>query len=386
MELQGEDGSVVELSESAPKELGRGPGFAPHDRTVSRRHARLQLQRIAASKVPFRFRVSIEVIGPNPICVIHSNGGKGANDEVEIAKPGTQSSLETGDKFSLSIQEPVFYTLQEPVARVGLGPRRSEPPRLVGHDQSDANDDRDVGESKQRSEAADPDEEEGIAEAVARWQRRKQERLQGEQKRSTQGGATGDRTAGQLGGERKQAEDIVSEQALAFSEHDPPEADDLKPTDGPRADEDDADLVKKFGFVVEGSEFERYGKKGLDTSKWDWQIGRRPANDSDEDEGGQISHDQTGKRSRITAGLKANQVADDEDEWTDEDENGDEDEEESEVDEARGKGNAQRAGHAPAPSRRVKDNELDRGDEKPLCKYGNNCFRKNKDHLAQFRH
>jgi hypothetical protein len=58
-----------------------------------------------------------------------------------------------------------------------------------------------------------------------------------------------------------------------------------------------------FGFIVEGSEFERYGKKGLDTSKWDWQIGRRPANDSDEDEGGQISHDQTGKRSRITAGL-----------------------------------------------------------------------------------
>jgi hypothetical protein len=237
MELQGEDGSVVELSESAPKELGRGPGFAPQDRTVSRRHARLQVQRIAASKDPFRFGVSIEVIGPNPICVIHS---KGANHEVEIAKPGTQSSLETGDKFSLSIQEPVFYTLQEPVARVGLGP----PPRLVGHDQSDTKDDRDVGESKQRSEAADPDEDEGIAEAVARWQRRKQERLQGEEKRSTQGGATGDRTAGQLGGERKQAEDIISEQALVFSEHDPPEADDLEPTDGPRADEDDADLVK----------------------------------------------------------------------------------------------------------------------------------------------
>lgn len=65
----------------------------------------------------------------------------------------------------------------------------------------------------------------------------------------------------------------------------------------------------EFGFVVEGSEFERYGKKGLDTSQWDWEIGRRPANDSDEDEdeegGGQVSYGQTGKRSRITAGMFA---------------------------------------------------------------------------------
>lgn len=64
-----------------------------------------------------------------------------------------------------------------------------------------------------------------------------------------------------------------------------------------------------FGFVVEGSEFEPYGKRGLDTSKWDWQIGRRPATDSDEDDdeesGGQVSHDQAGKRGRITAGLFA---------------------------------------------------------------------------------
>ena len=67
----------------------------------------------------------------------------------------------------------------------------------------------------------------------------------------------------------------------------------------------------EFGFVVEGSEFERYGKKALDISKWDWQIGRRPANDSDEDEEEeeegrqQVSQDQTRKRNRIAAGLFA---------------------------------------------------------------------------------
>jgi len=43
----------------------------------------------------------------------------------------------------------------------------------------------------------------------------------------------------------------------------------------------------EFGFIVEGFEFERYGKKGLDTSKWDWRIGRQLDSDDDEDaEGG----------------------------------------------------------------------------------------------------
>ncbi|KAG0626194.1 hypothetical protein M758_2G109700 [Ceratodon purpureus] len=532
MELQGEDGSVVELAESVEKELGRGPGVAPHDRSVSRRQVRLQVQRVTASKVCSRFRVSIEVIGSNPICVIHSHGGEEANGKVEIVKSGTQSLLEISDKFSLSIKEPVFYTLQEPVARVGLGPLcygGSEPRRngssnsgkLSEHDQNDADDKLDEGERSRGVEAgmaaADSDEE-GIAEAVARWQRRKQERLQVEQKRSTQeGGATGDRIGGRMEGEREQGEDIISELELVPSQHDAPEPNDLELTGGPRTDEDDTDLVTKFGFVVEGSEFERFGKKGLDTSGWDWQIGRRPADDSDEDEdeegGGQVSLGQTGKRSRITTGSKANQkakransdddddwrgdsegdnkllstgkrtvprkkdvntrshdlatssgtiseprkkrklvstsehgpdvknkspeqgkrtvdsrqamssltkkstkrksrakeeeeeeddddddldgflvddveeddepeVADDEDEWTDEDED-EEVEEEDEIDEGRSKGAPPLAGNAPTTSRPVKDNKL---DDKPLCKYGNKCFRKNKDHLAQFRH
>ena len=65
----------------------------------------------------------------------------------------------------------------------------------------------------------------------------------------------------------------------------------------------------EFGFIVGGSEFQRCGKKSLDTSKWDWQIGKRPANVSDEDEEeegrNQVSQDQTRKRNRITAGLFA---------------------------------------------------------------------------------
>ncbi len=142
MELQGEDGSIVELPET--KELGRGPGIAPHDRSVSRRQVRL---RIADGD-----SIGIEVLGPNPICVVHAK----PVTEVEIVKPGSESSLRIGDKFSLSIHAPVFYTLRN-------------------------------GKSVQDDHV---DEEEGIAEAVARWQRRKQERLQSAQgfKSSTQEG------------------------------------------------------------------------------------------------------------------------------------------------------------------------------------------------------
>lgn len=246
MELQGEDGSVVELSESVEKELGRGPGFAPHDRTVSRRQVRLQAQRIAASKNHFRCSVSVEVIGPNPICVIHSN-----SEQVEIAKSGTQSLLEIGDKFSLSIQEPIFYALQEPLARVGLGAHRSGESELPRNGSTSSGNSlgRDEEERNQTTEksiaAADSDVEEGIAEAVARWQRRKQERLQVQKERSTQ---EGDRFGGPVGRERKQGEASISQQELVVSNHDPPEADDLELTDGSRRDEDDTDFVKSKRF------------------------------------------------------------------------------------------------------------------------------------------
>lgn len=65
----------------------------------------------------------------------------------------------------------------------------------------------------------------------------------------------------------------------------------------------------------------------------------------------------------------------DEDEDEAEDENEGELEEEDEPDAGRGKRNVQLPGHAPAPSRPVEDNELDGGDDKPLCKYGSKCFR-----------
>lgn len=53
---------------------------------------------------------------------------------------------------------------------------------------------------------------------------------------------------------------------------------------------------------MEGSEFERYGKKGLDSSKWDWQIGRRSGSDSDDDED---EEEGDGQRNRLAAGLLA---------------------------------------------------------------------------------
>lgn len=59
----------------------------------------------------------------------------------------------------------------------------------------------------------------------------------------------------------------------------------------------------EFGFVVEGCEFERYGKMAHDTSNWVWQIGRRQVNYSDDDEDG-YGGDQDYKQHRlITTGL-----------------------------------------------------------------------------------
>lgn len=248
MELQGEDGSIIELSETLKKELGRGPGIAPHDRSVSRRQVRLQVQRIAASKGHFRFNVIIEVVGPNPICVVHATGEEPVEVEVEIVKPGTQCLLKIGDKFSLSIQEPVFYTLAAKVARGShrsgeSGPRRNE-----------STDSGKLLEGVQRDDegivAADADEEERIAEAVARWQRRKQERLlQADQRRSLsqERGATailkdphGDRIGEPVGLEKKQAQG-VSQHELVFSKamsHEPEQI------ERPTTIEDDTDVAK----------------------------------------------------------------------------------------------------------------------------------------------
>ena len=137
----------------------------------------------------------------------------------------------------LSANQIIFYTLEESVASVGLGLHRSgerEPRRngsgKSGHDQSDIKDKRDRGQTagiEAGIAAAHPDEEEGIAEAVARWQRRKQERLQVEQRRSLREGVNGDTVGGEVGGERKQAEGMLSEAELVSSEHDPPEANNL---------------------------------------------------------------------------------------------------------------------------------------------------------------
>lgn len=456
MELQGEDGCVVELSETLKKELGRGPGIAPHDRSVSRRQVRLQVQQISSHSVV------IEVIGPNPICVLHASVG---DLEVEIVKPGTQSSLKIGDKFSLSIQEPVFYTLRRP--------------QLSGQESTDRG-------KPLKDEEQGVDEEKGIAEAVARWQRRKQERLQSDQRRPL---AVED--------DAQQAQD-VSQQELVYNQAISQEANEPELIERPTTNEDYADVAKKFGFIVEGSEFERYGKKGLDTSKWDWRIGRQPGSDDDDDEeegSGRLQQNRTApgpstkrkakprsedddddwrgdsdgekellaarkipvprkkdvqtrsqnlatssetildprkkrkmvstsdmghpsieeKDSKVSKQRTAStstkkttkrrpraseseeeeddddgedldgflvddaegedeEVADEEDEWTDED---DEIEDDDELEE--------NPARAHAPGRPVMD-KRNGDDDKPLCKYGNKCFRKNKDHLAQFRH
>lgn len=114
MELEAEDGSIVGLpAEGVQRELGRGPGFAPRDRTVSHRQVRLTLQQGVKSS----YEVLVEVIGPNPICVIHPTRD-GKERKVLVLKKGESKCLEPGDQFSMSIQEPVFYKLRDCASKV----------------------------------------------------------------------------------------------------------------------------------------------------------------------------------------------------------------------------------------------------------------------------
>lgn len=211
MELQGEDGTTLSLHETSEKDLGRGPGFAPHDRTVSRRHVRLKLRRLAPAEgecigeAP-GYDLSLEVTGANPICIIHNDGKV---DHVKLVEFGKKAMMVVGDKFSLSLRDPVFYTLKYPSEisgcrnRYGSGStpqthgadvvRKSTETELAARNSTNTNEGSEVPDTKSGKDnklelvtgigdsRVPMHEEEGVAEAVARWQRRKHERREHEQ-------------------------------------------------------------------------------------------------------------------------------------------------------------------------------------------------------------
>ncbi|CAN1837093.1 hypothetical protein LINPERHAP1_LOCUS34974 [Linum perenne] len=102
MEVEGDDGSKIDLHYGSESVFGRGSGFTTEDITVSRRHIILHLDGENQGQPP---RVSFEVIGTNPVWV--QTGG-----EVKTFKKLEKGELQPGDCFCISSRPPVWFRLK----------------------------------------------------------------------------------------------------------------------------------------------------------------------------------------------------------------------------------------------------------------------------------
>lgn len=116
MELESEDGSKKFPIEKGSKiELGRGQlGFPSDDRTVSRHHISLQLhdeptQKPSKQNYPDgEISASFQVIGKNPIWVFTRD-----REEKRVFRNSEKGDLRPGDRFSISLKKPLFFTLKK---------------------------------------------------------------------------------------------------------------------------------------------------------------------------------------------------------------------------------------------------------------------------------
>lgn len=115
MELEAEGGGAASIfigPGSRKKEIGRGRGFATADRTVSRRHvsfeptAPVEGDGEGKGGRDAEARVSFEVLGRNPIVVVTRGGSK------RIFRRSEAGELSTGDRVSLSLRHPIFFSLK----------------------------------------------------------------------------------------------------------------------------------------------------------------------------------------------------------------------------------------------------------------------------------
>ncbi|XP_078428968.1 SMAD/FHA domain-containing protein [Wolffia australiana] len=104
MELEDDGGSarIFVGPGSRTTELGRGRGFASADRSVSRRHVSFHLAEVDGGEA----RVSFDVLGKNPVVVVFNGGTK------KLFRKGQVGELAPGDRLSLSLKRPVFFSLK----------------------------------------------------------------------------------------------------------------------------------------------------------------------------------------------------------------------------------------------------------------------------------
>lgn len=412
MELQGEDGSLIMLEEGCRKELGRGPLMASTDPTVSRRQVLIELRKendTADVEGGFN-RVYVEVLGPNPICILRS-GELEHKSSLEFLKMGQSSFLRIGDRFSLSVKHIHFFTLKK---------KEEKGPSEAGNEEED-------------------EENRRIEEAIARRQRRAMERKQKEKLQDE----NEDFNRGKLEEEQGKGKEGPRLE-LELEEQDETEIQDLGLLQS--LDISHIDPVAEFGFLKEGSEFEQYGRHRVpDARRWDLFLGKdseKSSEDEDEDEDFREEKKLKGRKGKHKKKRETKDEKEDED-WT-----GESEEEKTQINKLKGskkpralktrtssrKDSSSTVFANTGSNKKPLDDDIDENDEtlggfivddevettededeeeefqltdddseeededkdgkkgkpskerKPLCKYGIDCYRKNEKHLEEFRH
>eukprot|EP00252_Welwitschia_mirabilis_P002150 TRINITY_DN12066_c0_g1_i1.p1 TRINITY_DN12066_c0_g1~~TRINITY_DN12066_c0_g1_i1.p1 ORF type:complete len:266 (-),score=47.78 TRINITY_DN12066_c0_g1_i1:417-1214(-) len=167
MEIVGEDqGSVMRVEDASPIHVGRSHAFAANDPTVSRRHVLLSLQQTPPTAL------YIEVLGPNPILVLRNDGS--GNAAKSLLRKGQHLHLRSGDRFSLSLKKPDFFTVKE------IPPCDEDKEKLRTDEHKGEETEREIAGNEYKDEKTGiggvEDEESRMKEAVERRQRRALER------------------------------------------------------------------------------------------------------------------------------------------------------------------------------------------------------------------
>ncbi|CAN6887035.1 unnamed protein product [Brassica oleracea] len=115
MEIEGEDGTKLILKPGEKAVFGRGAGFTTDDLTVSRRHVSLELKPFAGETDSDR--VSLEVLGRNPVWVRKREPG----EKIQTFRKSETGEVKAGDRFCVSGQLPIWFTLKRRDERVSDG-------------------------------------------------------------------------------------------------------------------------------------------------------------------------------------------------------------------------------------------------------------------------
>lgn len=501
MDLVAENGCSVSIPSGCKRKLGRGLELAIFDKTVSRDQVLVESKeqrKKASSGDPDTCVLFIKVLGSNPVCILHegqSTRGRSGSQEVVFLKKGEKDTLFLGDKFSLSLSHPMFFTVREGDEKKG-SPNLNTINKLgsIAQDEllqkrKDGKNMTEAGPSNSHVAALSdaglpevrdnvPDEEVGVAQAVAQRQKRALEgqqqqanMLQGERVKEAEDmsdvqpedrdNATNEEVgiAQAVARRQKRALERRQQQAHMLPGGQAREVEDISDAQQGAHEADDVvikteniDPVKDFGFLVEGSEFDQYKNRCQSVGgRWIWppptssaksprdddiedrhtkKRGRKKTREEDDDEWGGDdqeeevaiasatkrkvgaklnlrSHEPSTSKNRDVS-IKSKKPGgrtvknreeeeeededeadetlggfivnnDEEDPIDDGDDADDEEEESSEDEEIEEADEDEDMEETPKTSTKKRE-------EKPLCKYGKNCYRKNADHLAQFRH